>query len=196
MIIQLLWHLEDRPISARHKVFRVGGTNESTSFIKISPYIAILHTELPWLKQYTNRTLNSEKTFHISTSRAYRTPNRTLIPIFWYQKMIFWYQKFDFLISEIILWYQKIGIQVLLDVPFGRAVVDYCKDFGEIWPYHNAIALLSVYQSLRQSMHNSVTFICRQCHRKLHRVWSVHRSPQPLRNPRRHWQASLPRTDP
>ena len=40
----------------------------------------------------------------------YGTPNRTLMPIFWYQKMIFWYQKFDFLISEIILWYQKIGI--------------------------------------------------------------------------------------
>ena len=40
----------------------------------------------------------------------YGTPNRTLMPVFWYQKMIFWYQKFDFLISEIIFWYQKIGI--------------------------------------------------------------------------------------
>ena len=36
----------------------------------------------------------------------YGSPNRTLMPIFWYQKMIFWDQKFDFLreYSSSFLW--------------------------------------------------------------------------------------------
>ena len=36
----------------------------------------------------------------------YGSPNRTLMPIFWYQKMVFWDQKFDFLreYSSSFLW--------------------------------------------------------------------------------------------
>ena len=36
----------------------------------------------------------------VQESEVYRTPNRTLMLIFWYQKTIFWYQKINF-------WYQK-----------------------------------------------------------------------------------------
>ena len=41
----------------------------------------------------------------------YGTLNRTLMLIFWYQKMNFWYQKSEihFWYQEIIFWYQKIN---------------------------------------------------------------------------------------
>ena len=66
------------------------------------PYIGPMHTGT----QMTNSTSGVYDTQGVCTDDSglgladYGTPNRTLTPIFWYQK-------FDFLISEIIFWYQK-----------------------------------------------------------------------------------------
>ena len=53
----------------------------------------------PSIQFHTHRN-NQSNVGSLLGNKVYGTPNRTLMPIFWYQKMIFWYQKFDFLISE------------------------------------------------------------------------------------------------
>ena len=67
------------------------------------------------------------------TAVCYGTPNRTLMPIFWYQK-------FDFLISKIIFWYQKIGIsdnrnsifwykKIISDIRYRISDIRKCMNF-------------------------------------------------------------------
>ena len=60
-------------------------------------------------------------------SDLHGTPNRTLMLIFWYQKMIFWYQKRIFWYQKLIFWYQKL----ISDIR--KSDFSYQKIIGNFW---------------------------------------------------------------
>ena len=105
-----------------------------------------------------------------SFASVYETPNRTLILIFWYQKMIFWYQK---LISDISFWYQKMceflisenhflisGNQFLIsenDFLISEIIFWYQKLFSDIRKCHDFLIseIIFWYQKLFSEIRNS-----------------------------------------